>query len=55
MALIEQIPVESRRRPGILPWYGADYDLEDVIAYMYYGHKREHAAQIAAAKDRVTV
>lgn len=52
MALIAQIPLETRRRPGLLPWYGAEYDLEDLIAYMYYGHKREHAAQIAAFRDR---
>ena len=45
-ALLARIPVGQRRQPGILPWYGAEYDLEDVIAYMSYGHKREHASQI---------
>lgn len=45
--LLRQIPLERRREAGVLPWYGADYDLEDVIAYMSYGHKREHGAQIA--------
>jgi hypothetical protein len=46
-ALLDRIPLERRRQVGILPWYGAEYDLEDVIAYMAYGHKREHSAQIA--------
>jgi hypothetical protein len=45
--LLSRIPPEQRRQAGILPWYGAEYDLEDVIAYMSYGHKREHSAQIA--------
>jgi hypothetical protein len=46
-ALLARIPVERRRQNGVLPWYGAEYDLDDVIAYMSYGHKREHSAQIA--------
>ena len=39
---------EHLRLPGTIPWYGAEYSLDDLIVYMYYGHKREHAAQIAA-------
>jgi hypothetical protein len=27
--------------------------LDDFIVYTYYGHKREHAAQIAAFRDRL--
>ena len=53
MELIQQIPIEQRRQPGILSWYGADYDLEDFIVYSFYGHKREHAAQIAVYKDQL--
>lgn len=53
--LLARIPLEQRRQPGILPWYGAEYDLEDVIAYMSYGHKREHSAQIAEFCYRVGV
>ncbi len=52
MALIGRIPEERRRQPGTLPWYGAEYALDDLIVYMYYGHKREHSAQIAAFRDR---
>lgn len=39
------------RRPGTLPWYGAEYALDDFIVYQYYGHKREHTAQINVFKD----
>jgi hypothetical protein len=51
--LLARIPLDQRRQAGILPWYGADYDLEDLIAYMSYGHKREHSAQIAVFRDRL--
>lgn len=52
-ALLGRIPVEQRRQNGILPWYGTEYDLEDVITYMSYGHKREHSAQIAEFRCRL--
>jgi len=51
-ALLARIPEAERRRPGTLPWYGAAYALDDLLVYMVYGHKREHAAQIAAFRDR---
>lgn len=38
-------------RPGMLPWYGQEYALDDYIVYQYYGHKREHMAQINVFKD----
>lgn len=50
--LLAQIPAAKRRQTGTLPWYGAEYDLEDFIAYSNYGHKREHCAQIAGFRDR---
>ena len=53
LALLTQIPVELHRQNGILPWYGPEYDLEDFIAYTYYGHKREHSAQIAVFQDHL--
>ncbi|NJN53985.1 MAG: DinB family protein [Anaerolineae bacterium] len=53
MTLMAQLPETRRRENGILPWYGAEYDLEDFIAYMYYGHKREHTAQIAVFRDMI--
>ncbi len=54
MTLIERIPEEARSRPGTLPWYGDEYALDDFIVYAYYGHKREHCAQIAVFKDRLS-
>jgi hypothetical protein len=51
MSLIVTIPPEMLHQNGKLPWYGMDYALDDVIVYMYYGHKREHSAQIAAFRD----
>jgi hypothetical protein len=52
-SLAAQIPPEVFREAGTLPWYGMEYSLDDVIVYMYYGHKREHSAQIAAFRDRL--
>lgn len=52
--LLPQVPLEVRRRNGVLPWYGPEYDLEDFIVYTFYGHKREHCAQIAVYRDRLT-
>lgn len=49
--LIKQIPEAARRENGSLAWYGAGYDLEDFLAYSFYGHKREHCAQIAVFRD----
>src|SRR5690242_183185 len=38
MELAVQITPERYRQPGTLPWYGAEYALDDLIAYQYYGH-----------------
>jgi hypothetical protein len=53
LSLAERIRPEEFRRNGTLPWYGTEYALDDVLVYMYYGHKREHSAQIAAFRDRL--
>jgi uncharacterized damage-inducible protein DinB len=52
-ALLEQIPTATRRQPGTLPWYGEAYALDDLLVYMYYGHKREHCAEIAVFRDQL--
>lgn len=52
-SLLKQIPLDVRRRVGTLPWYGDEYDLEDFLTYSYYGHKREHTAQINVFLDRL--
>ena len=48
---VREIPVDTLRRTGSMPWYGEQYDLEDYIVFVGYGHKREHAAQLNAFKD----
>jgi hypothetical protein len=53
LALIDEIPASVRRQNGTLPWYGLAYDLDDFIVYTYYGHKREHSAQIAVYRDQL--
>lgn len=54
MSLMSNIPAEMLCQTGTLPWYGMSYALDDVIVYMYYGHKREHSAQIAAFRDTLS-
>jgi hypothetical protein len=51
MELAALIPAETYRQVGTLPWYGDGYSLDDYLVYSYYGHKREHAAQINVFKD----
>ncbi|HLI08309.1 MAG TPA: DinB family protein [Ktedonobacteraceae bacterium] len=51
MTLVASISPEKLREVGTLPWYGSAYSLDDMLVYMYYGHKREHSAQIAAFCD----
>jgi hypothetical protein len=53
MSLVVQIPAETLRQPGTIPSYGPEYALDDYIVYSYYGHKREHSAQIAVFRDRL--
>lgn len=53
LSLIVQIPPEKARETGTLPWYGMEYALDDYIAYAYYGHKREHMAQVTLFGDRL--
>jgi hypothetical protein len=54
MALAAQIPAETFRQNGTMPWYGEGYDLEDFIVYSNYAHKREHSAEINVFRDRLT-
>ena len=53
MPLLARIPDETLRRPGTIPWYGEEYSLEDLLVYQYYGHKREHCAQVNVFRDRL--
>jgi hypothetical protein len=51
MTLAARLTPEFLRQNGTLPWYGAEYSLDDFIVYTFYGHKREHTAQINVFKD----
>jgi hypothetical protein len=51
--LMPKIPLATLRQAGALPWYGMEYDLEDFLVYTFYGHKREHCAQIAMYRDKL--
>jgi len=49
--ILPKIAAEVWPKVGTLPWYGMEYALDDFIVYSFYGHKREHGAQIAVFKD----
>jgi hypothetical protein len=51
MQILPKIPKEDLSQAGTIPWYGSEYSLDDLIVYQYYGHKREHCAQIAVYRD----
>jgi uncharacterized damage-inducible protein DinB len=53
MELVARLPAEKCRQPGTLPWYGEEYSLDDFVVYTYYGHKREHCAQIKLFRKRL--
>jgi hypothetical protein len=48
---VDRLPAERWREVGTIPWYGPEYSLEDFVVYNQYGHKREHAPQLAAVLD----
>ncbi len=53
MTLAAALPREAWLKTGFLRAYGGEYDPEDFITYAIYGHKREHAAQIAVFRDAI--
>lgn len=44
--LMKKIEKKQLAKNATLPWYGNEYSFEDLIVYMYYGHKIEHTTQI---------
>ena len=52
MQLAAQNTPETFRANGSIPWYGAEYCLDDYIVYTNYAHKREHCGQIDVFGDR---
>ena len=55
MASLANIPAEKIREAGTMPWYGSEYALDDYLVYSFYGHKREHCAQIAVFRDQINL
>jgi DinB superfamily len=53
ISMVTQLSPDTLCQTGTLPWYGEVYALDDFLVYGYYGHKREHSAQIAAFRDRL--
>ncbi len=53
MTLAAALPPEAWLQTGFLRTYGPEYDPQDFITYAVYGHKREHAAQIAVFRDAI--
>ncbi|MBE0690907.1 MAG: DinB family protein [Anaerolineae bacterium] len=53
MALASQFSPEQFRQNGMLPWYGDEYSVDDFVVYTFYGHKREHSAQLDVYADRL--
>ncbi len=53
MARVAVLPAGATTRAGFLPAYGREYDLDDFLTYSFYGHKREHTAQIAVFRDAI--
>ena len=54
MGLINMIPIETLRiETGTISWLAEEYSIEDLIVYQYYGHKREHVAQIWVYRDHL--
>jgi hypothetical protein len=51
--LVPRIEAGLLGQTGTIPWYGAEYSIEDLVVYQYYGHKREHMAQVAMYRDRL--
>jgi hypothetical protein len=51
LELAATLPHAKFSEIGALPWYGPEYSPGDLVVYMYYGHKREHSAQIAMYAD----
>jgi hypothetical protein len=52
MQLARLISPEVWREVGTIPWYGAEYSLNDLVVYQQYGHKREHDPQLGAVLEK---
>jgi hypothetical protein len=53
MAYLKEFSAADLKVKGALPWYGAEYDLEEFLINNFYTHKREHSAQIRRFSERL--
>ena len=51
MAHARAMPAARWSEVGTIPWYGAEYALDDLLVYQMYGHKREHEPQLTAVLE----
>jgi hypothetical protein len=51
MTHAKAITPERWREVGTIPWYGAEYSLDDLLVYQMYAHKREHDPQLSAVLE----
>ena len=51
--IVTKVPTAIWSQVSTIPWYGAEYSLDDYIVYSFYGHKREHCGEINVFKDRL--
>ena len=47
LKLLQALSPEKLREPDTLEWYRPGYAAEDFLIFVNFGHKREHAAQLA--------
>ncbi len=52
-AVLDAISAAKLREVGTVPWYDPQASIDDFIVRLGFGHKREHAAQIMAYRDRI--
>jgi hypothetical protein len=50
---LDRISADKLREVGTIPWYDPQGSIDDLVARLGFGHKREHAAQIAAYRDDI--
>ncbi len=51
--LADAMPPKIFTKVGTLPWYGAEYSLDDYIVYANYGHKQGHVTQITTFREKL--
>lgn len=53
VAALDAISAAKLREVGTVPWYDPQGSIDDFVVRLGFGHKREHAAQIAVYRDLI--